>query len=282
MNAITLTYGAALRAYLAQPTETTLRAAYELGRQTVGQEGGLLDLCVAHDDALAAVFEDKIAAAEVREIVRKAGEFFLECISAFEMVQRGVRDAHEATRVERRHAEMLRGLSAFLSDSSLALEANDALAEMRRLVAEQAREFVRADCCLVTTGASVGERSSSHSEDHELGWRAFVRWADLSAVEEVVCSVDGATRLDGTQCDALLAGTRAGEAGRLEIRGWLGAPLTALGGHRLGAIHLVNRSDGQFTEFDEAIVMQLAQMSAAAVERTQLYGGGPPPGPAHT
>lgn len=67
----------------------------------------------------------------------------------------------------------------------------------------------------------------------------------------------------------------AGPVGRLEVRGWLGAPLTALGGHQLGAIHLVNKTSGEFTVLDEAIAVHLAQMSAAAVERAQLYAGGP-------
>jgi GAF domain-containing protein len=271
MSGLAGSYRAALQAYLAEPGETTLRAAYELGRETVGRERGLLDLSVAHDDALVAVLETTTRGGGVERTVRAAGEFFLECISAFEMVQRGVREAHEAAWLERRHAEMLRGLSDFLSDSSLALEAPDALSEIRRLVAEQAREFIAAECCFVTMDArlSVGERSASHAP-HDLRWRAFVRWADLSAVDELVWSARGAVRLEGHETEELLAGP----VGQLEVRGWLGAPLTALGGHPLGAIHLVNKTDGQFTVLDEAIAVHLAQMSAAAVERAQLYARG--------
>ena len=58
------------------------------------------------------------------------------------------------------------------------------------------------------------------------------------------------------------------------IRGWLGAPLAALGGHQLGAVHLINKTDGQFTAFDEAVALHLAQRSAAAVERAELYAHG--------
>ena len=132
MTGLRQTYLAALLAYLAEPGEVTLRAAYELGRETLEGELGLLDLSVAHDDALVAVLETATDGRDDARTVRAAGEFFLECISTFEMVQRGVREAHEAAWLERRHADMLRGLSDFLSDSSLALEAPDALAEMRR------------------------------------------------------------------------------------------------------------------------------------------------------
>lgn len=266
-------YQTALRAYLADPGEETLRVAYEIGRQTVSRERGLLDLAMAHEDAVASIL-DAGRWKGPGTIVRLAGEFFVECISAFEMVQRGVREAHEATRLERRNAELLRGLSNFLSDSSLALAAPDALAEVRRLVAEQAREFVGAACCFVTTatGGGVVEQSASFP-DEDLRWRTFARWADLAAVDEVVWAAQGAARLDGPEVRELLGDAVDGPAGALEVRGWLGAPLTALGGHQLGAIHLVDKEEGQFTVLDEAIVIHLAQMSAAAVERAASYGG---------
>ncbi len=232
MSRLAADYLAGLRAYLADPGEETLRAAYELGRETVGRERGLLDLSVAHDDAL------------------------------------------DSARLERRHAEMLRGLSSFLSDSSLALEAPDALAEMRRLVADQAREFVGAQCCFVTTSTGPGppQRAASFAED-DVGWRAFARWADLAAVDEVVWSAGGPVRLAGADVAEVLGELLAGPAEGIEIRGWLGAPLTALGGHGLGAVHLVNKLEGDFTALDEAVAVHLAQMSAAAVERAQLYAG---------
>ena len=83
-------------------------------------------------------------------MTRAAGDFFLESLSSFEMVQRGFREAREAARLERRQTEMSRQLSSFLADASLALDASDSLEEMLRLVAEQARELVGADCCVAT------------------------------------------------------------------------------------------------------------------------------------
>lgn len=49
------------------------------------------------------------------------------------------------------------------------------------------------------------------------------------------------------------------------------APLTALSGKRVGSLRLVSKEDGHFTEMDNAILEQLAQMAAAAIERTRLY-----------
>jgi GAF domain-containing protein len=270
MTTLNAAYAAALRMYLADPGEATLRAAYELGRDAVRRQQSLLDLSIAHHDALADILESG-AHQEGPAAVRAAGEFLLESMSAFEMVQRGFREVHDAAQLERRHADMLRQLSHFLSDSSLALEAPDALAEVRHLVAEQAREFVGAEGCLVVTRAADGRAawSASHPSG-DVGWQAFVRWTDLSEVDEAVREAGGPLRLPGPQAAALLApsGTRG-----LEVRGWLGAPLIALGGRHLGAIHLVNRLDGSFTALDEAVAVHMAQMAAATVERAQLYAG---------
>jgi phosphoserine phosphatase RsbU-like protein len=51
----------------------------------------------------------------------------------------------------------------------------------------------------------------------------------------------------------------------------LSAPLTTLDGRELGSIELVDKADGDFTELDEAIVVHVAQMAAAALERARLY-----------
>ena len=55
------------------------------------------------------------------------------------------------------------------------------------------------------------------------------------------------------------------------MRGWLAAPLIGRDGTRLGLVQLSDKYEGEFTEEDEAILMQLAQMSSVAVENIQLY-----------
>ena len=97
--------------------------------------------------------------AETQQVTRAAGDFFLESLSSFEMVQRGFREAQEAARLERRQTQMSRQLSTFLADASLALNASDSLEEMLRLVAEQARELVGAECCVATVAAAGQPRS---------------------------------------------------------------------------------------------------------------------------
>jgi GAF domain-containing protein len=53
--------------------------------------------------------------------------------------------------------------------------------------------------------------------------------------------------------------------------GWLAAPLSALDGRPLGLIQAFDKHGADFSELDEAVLLQLAQMASAAIERTQLY-----------
>jgi hypothetical protein len=137
-------YFAALRSHLDDPSEATLRTAYELGRDAVAGKLSVLDLAAVHHNALAAALSNEPNAAGAEQIIRAAADFYIESLSAFEMVQRGFREAREAAQLEQRHAVLLRQLSNLLADASLAFDASGSLEEMLRLVAEQARELTRA------------------------------------------------------------------------------------------------------------------------------------------
>jgi signal transduction histidine kinase/ActR/RegA family two-component response regulator len=55
------------------------------------------------------------------------------------------------------------------------------------------------------------------------------------------------------------------------LRGWLAAPLTGRDGQNIGLIQLSDKYTGEFTESDEDILVQLAQMASVAIENTRLY-----------
>lgn len=228
-------YTQAFEAFVARRGEPQLRAAYELGREAVTSGLSVLDVAVAHHDALARGLAD---AADAPELAAAAGDFFLEALSAYEMVQRGLRDARETAALERRQAALLRQLSNFLADASLAI-ASDSLEEMLQLVAEQARELMRADACRVTL--TLGARR----------------------VEVVSADPDTWSGVPQAQIVAEAETQRA--AGE---RRTLSEPLNTLDGHEFGAIEV---SAARFTELDAAVLAQLAQMASAAVERRRLY-----------
>ncbi|WP_437933312.1 GAF domain-containing protein [Sorangium sp. So ce341] len=67
-------------------------------------------------------------------------------------------------------------------------------------------------------------------------------------------------------------GIVSGDADRRPpMRGWLVAPFIGRSGENLGLIHLCDKRDGEFTESDEAILVQLAHIASVAIENAQLY-----------
>ena len=164
-----------------------------------------LDLAVAHQEALVVALGDAGGAAEVERVTRAAGDFFLEGLAAFEMIQRGFAEAQRTAAQGRRRTELARGLTTFLADASLALDADEALAEMLQLVAEQARELVDADCCLATVVAD-GRSRAAEGASHVAGdmrWAAFVRWLDVPAIRETLRRGGGSARAAGDDLAAL-------------------------------------------------------------------------------
>ena len=263
-------YAYAFEAYLIERDETRLRAAYELGRDAVTRRLTVLDLAVAHHEALQAAFVEGADSTEMRSLVRAGGEFFLESLSAFEMVQRGFAEAREAALLERRQTDLARGLSTFLADASLALDGSNSLEEMLQLVAEQARELVDAGCCVATVGFKTQARAvqAASYPDTEPHWAAFTRWLDLSPVYATIRSRGGSVRMSGDELARLPPFQSASGS---PLRAWLGVSLTTLDGGGLGAIQLFDKASGVFTREDEAAVVHLAQMASAAIERVRLY-----------
>lgn len=243
-------YRSAFERYLSSPSEDTLRGGYELGREAVTREVGVVDIAAVHHEVVLAALRDCSEPEQIERVTRAAGDFFLEAISAFEMVQRGYREAREATLLERRHAEMLRQLSNLLADASLALTASDSLEEVLQLVAEQARELIGADGCLAMAVA-----------DRESPVVAAASFRELSADPRILLRSRRFLKPPIGDSDA------DGPS-----HGVLSAPLRTLDGRDFGSIQVVEKTDGEFTEVDQAVLVHLAQMASAAIDRARLYG----------
>ena len=107
---------------------------------------------------------------------------------------------------------------------------------------------------------------SLSAQYQEGGERPVLR--DREALLSFLSRLAGAARLprglseEGPPWRDLLV---SGEADRA---GWLAAPMSGRDGRPIGMIHLLDKTDGDFEEEDEAIVSQLAQISAIAIENT--------------
>lgn len=263
-------YATAFLAYLEDRDERTRRVAYELGREAVTGGLSVLELADAHHEALLTALHGGTPAAIAAEA---AGDFFLDSLSAYEMVQRGVGEAHDAARMERRRAQIVRQLSSFLTDASLAGDEGDSLHEILHLVAEQARELTGGACCVATLNAEGGPPARAASFSRADGsWGARLALSDLGCLERLVA----ARRPVGD--DEVRALLRRSDPAADAVGSWTAAALTALDGRRLGFLHLFDRRPGAFTQADHAVLLQLAQMASAAAERVRMYAGARPQG----
>jgi GAF domain-containing protein len=233
----------------------------------------VLDLAATHHDVLLSALEDPANARSPEAVTRAAADFFLESLSAFEMVQRGVREAREAAMVERRHAAILRRLSTFLADASLGLDAAGSTDEMLQLVAEHAREVIGAEQCVARLKVADGSERALEAVASEQAVEGDLADASrFAGLYDNIAPTSGSLRMTASDLARQPAPPGLAEAGEPPSpRGWLAASLTALDGRDLGLIQLFDKRDGDFSELDEAVLVQLAQMAAAAVERAQHY-----------
>lgn len=260
--------------YVRDRDERALNLAYQLGRAAVAQELSVLDLAAAHQDLLLERLRSVPDARSHEDVIRAAGDFFLEAVSAFDMATRALQDARETALAERRNTIVLRRLSAFLADASLALDSSDSLREMLQLVAEHARELSGAQRSAV--GLTIDDVTPSIDtfaiDQPDPAFASQI--AEFSSLYRALNPPTGSLRMTGTELDhhrQAHALTAPEDPTAWQPRGWLASALTTLDGRHLGLIQVFDKQTGDFSELDGAILVQLAQMASAAVERAQLY-----------
>ena len=258
-------YAAALRDALAEAGERSLSAAYDLGRLAVRRELSVLELAAIHNEALLAALRSAPDVDAAARAAASAGDFFLESLSAYEMLQRVLRESRELALAEERQAALLRRLSGFLGDASLTLDANASLEEVLQLVAEHALEVVSADASSAKLDAAAGraEALEAVASARAEGAPEPPAGGGMAALYAALRPAGGPVRLTATELAEHLP-----EAGFA----WLAAPFTALDGRQLGLLQLFGSGgEGGFSELDETVLAQLAQMASATFERMELY-----------
>src|SRR5215211_268092 len=109
-------YADSLERFLGDRSEQALQTAYELGREAVQSDVSVLDLAASHNAALAATLREA-SPDEAASLSEAAGDFLIESLATFEMVQRGMTEARRSAFRERRVVRMLRQLTAVLAES---------------------------------------------------------------------------------------------------------------------------------------------------------------------
>ncbi len=109
--------------------------------------------------------------------------------------------------------------------------------------------------------------------DKYAAYAGFSAKTDGSGIYAEVCRTNTPMRLTQAELEAHPAwkGFGAHAAAHPAMRGWLAVPLINRKGENIGLIQVSDKVDGDFTEQDEAILVQLASIAANGFENARLY-----------
>jgi signal transduction histidine kinase/ActR/RegA family two-component response regulator len=105
-------------------------------------------------------------------------------------------------------------------------------------------------------------------------WRDYDAKPDGTGIYALVCRENRPMRLTQAELAAHPAFLGFGkEAGKHPpLRGWLAVPFVRRDGRNLGLLQVSDKADGgDFTEEDEAVLVQLALIASVAIENARLY-----------
>lgn len=192
------------------------------------------------------------------------------------------RDATERLRVEEeralrlaqeeRRVEQLRQLA----EMSVVINSSRTLGEMLQTLTERARAIIGAHQAVtsMTVDQNWAQAINAVSlSDKYAAWRSYDAQPDGSGIYSLVCQTNQPMRLTQEELERHPAWRGFGkEAGKHPpMRGWLAVPLIGRNGQNIGLIQLSDKYEGEFNEEDEALLMQIAQLAAVAIENHRLY-----------
>ncbi|MDZ8225967.1 PAS domain S-box protein [Nostoc sp. ChiVER01] len=173
---------------------------------------------------------------------------------------------------EQHYANQLQGLTT----AALAINSALSVEEVLQVITEQAASIIAAHQSV--TSMTINQNWSQainavHLSDKYAQWRDYEQQPNGSGIYAFVCHLNHSMRM--TQAELENHPRWRGFGNEVKnhppIRGWLAAPLIGRDGNNIGLIQLSDKYEGDFTEADEAILVQLAQMASIAVENARLY-----------
>lgn len=203
-------------------------------------------------------------------LLRAKVQVFVDLSHKTRMLRR--ESAELARKLDERYASEARHLRK-LAGAALAINSTQSLDEMLQVITDSALEVIGAHHADLLAAAGEGEprrRAWAHSAKYE-------RWSpesgELSTVQNAVREHGGPVRMTKKEIEAVLAahGVAHVGAGHPALEGWLAAPLVGRTGRRLGLIQVADKVAGDFTDDDEVVLVQLAQLAAVAIENAERF-----------
>jgi PAS domain S-box-containing protein len=162
-----------------------------------------------------------------------------------------------------------------LRQAASAVDPDAGLEEFFMMLAETARAVIGAHLAVVSLSRSPDYAQSVQAvslSDRYARWREFEARPDGSGLDGFVCETNEPLRLTQAELEAHPRWRGFGEhaAAHPPLMGLLAVPLIGTDGCNLGLIQLSHRYEGEFTEDDERVLVQLALIGSRAVETGAL------------
>jgi len=173
---------------------------------------------------------------------------------------------------ERQYTSQLHGLT----EAALAINSALSIEEVLQVITEQARAIIGAHQSVtsMTINQNWAQAINAVSlSDKYAKWRDYDDLPNGSGIYAYVCHMNRSMRMTQAELEAHPRWQGFGKYAEKHppLRGWLAAPLTGRDGRNIGLIQLSDKYIGEFTEEDEAMIVQLAQMASVAIENARLY-----------
>jgi signal transduction histidine kinase len=202
----------------------------------------------------------KALRAGVRDFVPKTPDFLDYLVPAAAKVLREVATERQLA-AERRQTKLARAVAA----AALRIHASGSPESVLQTVTQEACPILRArrGCARLAHGGrfpgSVGNQPTETEE-----WPGMPQEGEGPAAW--VSRNNRPLRLTALGLKDYPNGAGGGNG----LKNWLGAPLVGREGRNLGLIQVADKEDGEFTEEDEAVLVQLASLAAVALENAEL------------
>jgi PAS domain S-box-containing protein len=172
------------------------------------------------------------------------------------------RNSLETLAVEQRRTAVLRSLA----EASLQINSALTLDSLLQVITDQARTIIGAHQAFTTLLPKGAWNQSITCTSLSEGQTGVPVMPEASEMFMLACSLNKPVRLPAGPSGNDLWRSMSGGKG-----GWLAAPLLTRDGRNLGLIQLSRKINGEFSEDDEFILVQLTHMASVAVDNVRLY-----------
>ena len=162
------------------------------------------------------------------------------------------------------------------ADAVQAITAHQTLEATMQEVADQARGVIGTHQAVVslTVGGNWAQAVTALSlSDKYAAYRSYAVPADGSGIYALVCETNRPVRLTQQELEAhpRWRGFGTERHAHPAMRGWLAVPLTGRDGQNMGLLQLSDKYEGDFTQRDEYVAVELAQLASIAMENAGLF-----------